>query len=136
MSYKKKLIEVALPLEPINQESAREKMPGIGAHPRGIHLWWARRPLAACRAVIFASLIDDPSSHPDKFPTEAAQEAERQRLFKIIGEIITIEKKGKAEQVVKGLVSWDSINQPEVIEQAQKEIARCLAWNRNEEPPT
>ncbi|WP_137668565.1 DUF1156 domain-containing protein [Sphaerospermopsis reniformis] len=135
MSYKKKLIEVALPLEPINQESAREKSIRHG-HPSTLHLWWARRPLAACRAVIFASLIDDPSSHPDKFPTEAAQEAERQRLFKIIGEIITIEKKGKAEQVVKGLVSWDSINQPEIIEQAQKEIARCLAWNRNEEPPT
>ncbi|MFM6135716.1 MAG: DUF1156 domain-containing protein, partial [Sphaerospermopsis kisseleviana] len=83
-----------------------------------LHLWWSRKPTATCRAVIFASLIDDPSSHPDKFPTEAAQEAERQRLFKIIGEIITIEKKGKAEQVVKGLVSWDSINQPEIIEQA------------------
>ncbi|MFM6106467.1 MAG: DUF1156 domain-containing protein, partial [Sphaerospermopsis kisseleviana] len=135
MSYKKKLIEVALPLEPINQESAREKSIRHG-HPSTLHLWWSRKPTATCRAVIFASLIDDPSSHPDKFPTEAAQEAERQRLFNIIGEIITVEKKGKAEQVVKGLVSWDSINQPEIIEQAQKEIARCLAWNRNEEPPT
>lgn len=135
MSYKKKLIEVALPLEAINKESAREKSIRHG-HPSTLHLWWSRKPTATCRAVIFASLIDDPSSHPDKFPTEAAQEGERQRLFNIIGEIITIDTKGKAEQVVKGLVSWDSINEPEIIEKAQKEIARCLAWNRNEEPPT
>ncbi|TAE60285.1 MAG: DUF1156 domain-containing protein [Nostocales cyanobacterium] len=136
MSYKKKLIEVALPLEAINQESAREKSIRHG-HPSTLHLWWARRPLAACRAVIFASLVDDPSSHPDKFPTEAAQEAERQRLFEIIGQIIIItEKKGKTEQKVTGLVSWDEINKSEIIEKAQKEIARCLAWNRNEEPPT
>ena len=51
--HKKKLIEVAMPLEAINAASAREKMPGIGPHPRGVHLWWARRPLAACRAVLF-----------------------------------------------------------------------------------
>lgn len=131
---KKKLIEVALPLEAINKESAREKSIRHG-HPSTLHLWWARRPLAACRAVIFASLVDDPSSHPDKFPTEEAQEQERQRLFDIIGKIITVEKKGKTEQVVKGLVSWDDINNPEVIEAAQREIARSIAWNRGEEPP-
>lgn len=86
---KKKLIEVALPLEAINKESAREKSIRHG-HPSTLHLWWARRPLATCRAVLFASLVDDPSSHPDKFPTEAAQEQERQRLFDIIGKIITV----------------------------------------------
>ncbi len=59
--YKKKLIEVALPLEAINKESAREKSIRHG-HPSTLHLWWARRPLAACRAVLFASLVDDPSS--------------------------------------------------------------------------
>jgi putative DNA methylase len=131
---KKKLIEVALPLEAINKESAREKSIRHG-HPSTLHLWWARRPLAACRAVIFASLVDDPSSHPDKFPTEEAQEQERQRLFDIIGKIITVEKKGKTEQVVQGLVSWDTLNNPEVIEAAQREIARSIAWNRGEEPP-
>jgi adenine-specific DNA methylase len=120
---KKKLIEVALPLEAINKESAREKSIRHG-HPSTLHLWWARRPLAACRAVLFASLVDDPSSHPDKFPTEEAQEQERQRLFDIIGKIITVEKKGKTEQIVKGLVSWDDLNNPEVIEAAQREIAR------------
>lgn len=66
MSNIKKLIEVALPLEAINKESAREKSIRHG-HPSTLHLWWARRPLAAARAVIFASLVDDPSSHPEKF---------------------------------------------------------------------
>ena len=79
MPYRKKLIEVALPLEAINKESAREKSIRHG-HPSTLHLWWARRPLAACRAVLFAQLVDDPSGHPEQFPTEEAQEAERQRL--------------------------------------------------------
>lgn len=81
---KKKLIEVALPLDIINDASAYDKMPGIGAHPKGIHHWWARLPLPSARAILFASLVDDPSSNPDKFPTEEAQEAERERLFEII----------------------------------------------------
>src|SRR5438067_1772230 len=76
---KKKLIEVALPLDAINKESAREKSIRHG-HPSTLHLWWARRPLAACRAVLFASLVDDPSSLPEQFPTEADQDKERQRL--------------------------------------------------------
>lgn len=77
----KKLIEVALPLEKINAESAREKSIRHG-HPSTLHLWWARRPLAAARAVIWSSLVDDPSSHPELFPTEEAQNRERQRLLK------------------------------------------------------
>ena len=63
-TYKKKLIEVAIPLEAINAAAAYEKLPGIGAHPRGIHLWWARRPHGAARAILFAQLVDDPSSNP------------------------------------------------------------------------
>src|SRR5258707_13415434 len=61
--YRKKLIEVGLPLVAINAESAREKSIRHG-HPSTLHLWWARRPLAACRAVLFASLVDDPDSDP------------------------------------------------------------------------
>ncbi len=80
----KKLIEVSLPLDIINDMSAYDKMPGIGAHPKGLHHWWARLPLPAARAVLFASLVDDPSSNLDKFPTEEAQETERERLFDII----------------------------------------------------
>jgi putative DNA methylase len=106
MTYKKKLIEVALPLEAINKAAAHEKMPGIGPHPRGLHLWWARRPLAAARAVIFAQMVDDPSSHPDIFPTEKKQEKERQRLFRII----------------EDLVKWENTTNEAVLQQARDEI--------------
>ncbi len=74
---KKKLIEVAPPLDAINKASAREKSIRHG-HPSTLHLWWARRPLAAARAVIFAQMVDDPSSYPDLFPTEKAQASRRQ----------------------------------------------------------
>ena len=104
-SSKKKLIEVALPLEAINKASAREKSIRHG-HPSTMHLWWARRPLAAARAVIFAQMVDDPSAHPDIFRTEKAQEKERQRLFKIIEE----------------LVKWENTSNEEVLEQARAEI--------------
>jgi len=79
-----KLIEVALPLPEINDASAYDKMPGIGPHPKGIHHWWARLPLPAARAVLFASVVDDPSAHPERFPTEEAQVRERERLFGIL----------------------------------------------------
>lgn len=84
---KKKLIEVAIPLEAINAASVREKSIRHG-HPSTLHLWWARRPLAACRAVLFAQLVDDPSSHPEKFPTEEAVDKERKRLFSIIEDLV------------------------------------------------
>jgi putative DNA methylase len=87
---KRKLIEVALPLEAINREAAREKSIRHG-HPSTLHLWWARRPLAAARAVLFAQLVDDPSSHPDRFPTEEAQRVERERLHKLIERLVVWE---------------------------------------------
>ncbi|AKB61064.1 DUF1156 domain-containing protein [Methanosarcina mazei] len=105
MAYKKKLIEVALPLKAINEASAREKSIRHG-HPSTLHLWWARRPLAAARAVIFAQMVDDPSEHPEKFPTEEVQEQERQRLFKLIEE----------------LVQWENTTNENVINQAREEI--------------
>ena len=86
----KKLIEVALPLDKINTEAGREKSIRHG-HPSTLHLWWARRPLAATRAVIWASLVDDPSAHPEKFPTEEDQNKERQRLFKILEDLVVWE---------------------------------------------
>jgi putative DNA methylase len=107
--WRKKLIEVALPLDAINAESAREKSIRHG-HPSTLHLWWARRPLAACRAVLFAQLVDDPSSHPDRFPTEADQDAERERLFGII------------ERMVK----WENSTNAEVLEEARAEIRNCF----------
>lgn len=105
--YKKKLIEVAIPLEVINAASAREKSIRHG-HPSTLHLWWARRPLAACRAVLFAQLVDDPSSLPDQFPTPEAQEVERKRLFAII----------------EDLVKWENSTNEEVLERARAEIRR------------
>ena len=93
---RRKLIEVALPLEAINRESAREKSIRHG-HPSTLHLWWARRPLAACRAVLFAQLVDDPSSHPERFPTEAEQAAERRRLFDLIERLVVWENTGDQE---------------------------------------
>jgi putative DNA methylase len=102
---KKKLIEVALPLEAINIASAREKSIRHG-HPSTLHLWWARRPLAAARAVIFAQMVDDPSAHLDIFPTEKKQEKERQRLFRII----------------EDLVKWENTTNETVLQQARDEI--------------
>lgn len=106
-NYKKKLIEVAIPLEAINAASAREKSIRHG-HPSTLHLWWARRPLAACRAVLFAQLVDDPSSLPDQFPTAELQDAERKRLFTI----------------VEDLVKWENSTNEEVLERARAEIRR------------
>lgn len=104
---KKKLIEVAIPLEAINAASAREKSIRHG-HPSTLHMWWARRPLAACRAVLFAQLVDDPSSDLENFPTPEAQEAERKRLFGIIEE----------------LVVWENSTNEEVLERARAEIRK------------
>ncbi|UEM04724.1 DUF1156 domain-containing protein [Skermanella rosea] len=83
--YKKKLIEVAIPLEAINAHAEKEKNnPFLKGHPRSLHQWWARRPNTTARAVLFAQMIDDPSSSPEQFPTEESQEAERERLFDLI----------------------------------------------------
>lgn len=109
----KKLIEVALPLEAINQEAAHEKMPGIGLHPRGLHLWWARRPFTTARSVICASLIDDPSEHPELFPTEEEQTKERERLFKILSD----------------LVVWENSNNEAVLGLAKAEILKYTNGN-------
>jgi putative DNA methylase len=84
----KKLIEVSLPLPEINDASSYDKMPGIGPHPKGIHHWWARLPLPTARAVLFASVVDDPEAHPEKYPTEEVQKAERERLFGILRQLM------------------------------------------------
>ncbi len=111
MTVRKKLIEVALPLDAINKASAREKSIRHG-HPSTLHLWWARRPLAAARAVIFAQMVDDPSSWPDLFPTEKKQEKERQRLFRII----------------EDLVLWENTTNETVLQAAREEIWQ--SWRR------
>ena len=117
-SYRRKLIEVDLPLDDINRESAREKSIRHG-HPSTLHLWWARRPLAACRAVIFASMVDDPSSCPEEFPDEEAQRAERSRLHNLI----------------KRLVVWENSTDSNLLAESRWEIARSVARSRGEAPP-
>jgi putative DNA methylase len=112
VSPKKKLIEVALPLEAINKESLRRKQKAPKGWPTSFHKWWAQRPLAAARAVIFAQMVDDPSSNPDLFPTERKQEKERQRLF----------------QIIENLVQWDNTHNQRVLEAARDEIWQ--SWRR------
>jgi putative DNA methylase len=112
MEYRKKLIEVALPLEAINAASSREKSIRHG-HPSTLHLWWSRKPTATARAVIWASLVDDPSSHPDEFPTEEAQTKERQRLFNILNKLVT----------------WENSNNQEILAEAKAEIMKSTGGN-------
>lgn len=114
---RKKLIEVSIPLEAINAASKKQKAPK--GYPTGLHKYWAPRPIAACRAVLFSQLVDDPSSWPDRFPTEEMQDAERRRLHKIIEE----------------MVPWEASNNEPTLHRARWEIARSIAWNIGEEPP-
>src|SRR5947209_3125743 len=110
MTIPKKLIEVALPLKAINEASAKEKSIRHG-HPSTLHLWWARRPLAACRAVLFASLVDDPDSDPQ---------------FEGLGDEITSKKRAELFNLIEDLVQWENSNEPRVINRARAEIARCV----------
>lgn len=112
MVRKRKLIEVALPLEVINKESGREKSIRHG-HPSTLHLYWARRPLATARAVLFAQLVDDPSSNPEKFPDEQAQRQERERLHELIGR----------------LVVWENIQDEKLLKEAYQEISASTGGN-------
>ena len=112
-TYRKKLIEVALPLDAINAASAREKSIRHG-HPSTLHLWWARRPLAACRAVLFSSLVNDPGDDPMHKIDPEIEATERANLFNLIEE----------------LVLWENSNNPDVINRARLEIARSIAANK------
>lgn len=106
--HAKKLIETSIPLDEINAQSVREKSIRKG-HPSTLHLWWARRPLAAARCVIFASMVDDPAEHPKLFPTEEEQDKERDRLFGII----------------RRLANWDNIGDDHLYEEALAEMVKC-----------
>jgi len=90
MHVRKKLIEVSIPLEAINAASAREKDIKVGKHT-SIHQWFAPRPLATCRAVLFTQLVDDPSSWPHRYPfpdIAHTEDAERKRLHAIIADLV------------------------------------------------
>ena len=122
LPYRRKLIEVDLPLDAINAESAKEKSIRKG-HPSTLHIWWSRKPTASCRAVLFTSLVDDPIDCQEEFKTEEEQSAERERLH----------------DIVRRLVRWDSTNETnrqneELLASARWEIARSVARSRNEPP--
>ena len=122
-NYRRKLIEIDLPLDAINSESAREKSIRKG-HPSTLHIWWSRKPTASCRAVLFTSLVDDPIDCPEEFRTEEQQSAERERLH----------------EIVRRLAKWDSVNEKrrqneELLATARWEIARSVARTHNEPPP-
>ena len=119
-AYRKKLIEVALPLKAINEASAREKSIRHG-HPSTLHLWWARRPLAACRAVLFASLVDDPDSDPVYRKADGTVDEDRAGV-----------KRAELFNLIEELVQWDNSNNPRVINAARAEIARCVASRKIE----
>lgn len=102
---KKKLIETGIPLQVINAESAREKLLRHGL-PSTLHLYWARRPLATTRSILFAQLVDDPSAHPDRFPTVEEQDKERARLHKLM----------------ERLARWENVNDAELYRQAHQAI--------------
>ncbi len=105
----KKLIEVALPLDAINEAAAREKSIRFG-HPSTLHLWWARRPLAAARAVIFAQMVNDPGYERNlgRGVNKEKAKLERERLFALISK----------------LVQWEATNSEEIFEEANREIHR------------
>jgi len=150
MTYKKKLIEVALPLEAINKEAAREKSIRHG-HPSTLHLWWARRPLAACRAVLFASLVDDPSECVAELLKDSAKrkaaEKELKARKKLWDEQTALLAKAQAggisapppgpepklEEIVaeieRELVKWENSNDERVLNAARAEIMRSCNGN-------
>ena len=148
MTIKKKLIEVALPLGAINKAAAYEKMPGIGPHPRGLHLWWARRPLAAARAVIFAQMVDDPSAYVDVLLSDTKKKWAAERELKkrlaamrslapddafaepepMLEEIIAEQERDRLFGIIEALVLWENTTNEEVLERARAEIWQ--SWRR------
>jgi len=111
VTTKKKLIEVAFPVDAVNEASKPEtENPFLKDHPRSIHNWWARTPLNVCRAVLFAQLVDDPSSHPDRFPDSQSQNEERDRLHRII----------------KELAQWENTTNEDVLRRAREEITKSI----------
>jgi putative DNA methylase len=115
----KKLIEVSIPLVAINKEALRRKQKAPKGYPTAIHKYWAQRPIALCRAVLFAQLVDDPSSCPEEFPTTPVQNAERERLHDLI----------------RKLVPWEASNDELILNAARYEIARSLARGRGDKLP-
>ena len=150
MKIKKKLIEVALPLDAINKASTREKSIRHG-HPSTLHLWWARRPLATARAVIFAQMVDDPSGYVDVLLSDKKKRraAERELKKRLTGhaakrssahddaiaepeptleEVIAEQERDRLFAIIEELVLWENTTNEEVLEPARREIRQ--SWRR------
>ncbi|MEQ8652019.1 MAG: DUF1156 domain-containing protein [Kiloniellales bacterium] len=148
-TYKKKLIEVAIPLEAINTASAREKSIRHG-HPSTLHLWWARRPLAACRAVLFAQLVDDPSGHVDALLADPERRAQAEAALPArvkawekskasaqgaaanapeptLEDVAVEIERRRLFAIIEELVKWENSTNEEVLERARVEIRRSCA---------
>src|SRR3989442_7467547 len=130
--YRKKLIEVALPLEAINKESAREKSIRHG-HPSTLHLWWARRPLAACRAVLFASLIDDPDQ--DGLPPELLERIDRLDMPNPLppdwsDRPLAEQRRDRLFAFIIKLVQWENSTDEGIIKTARELIHAATGGNR------
>ncbi|MBN1641865.1 MAG: DUF1156 domain-containing protein, partial [Anaerolineae bacterium] len=132
MTYRKKLIEVALPLEAISDASAYEKMPGIGPHPRGIHLWWARRPLATTRAVIFASLVDDPDDPDASEPFVEECRALPPKLHAAIADTA----RHRLLDFVADLADWRNIRDVSRSQSLLETADRLINLSLERDPPT
>lgn len=111
---RRKLIEAALPLEAVNAAGRAEKAVPKKGHPATLHLWWSRKPLGVARAVLFASLVDDPSARPDLYPTEEAQNAERRELF----------------ELVEALARWDRSDDSALLQDARQRIDEASDGDR------
>ena len=123
-AQRRKLIEVSLPLEAINAEAAREKSIRHG-HPSTLHLWWARRPLAAARAVLFAQLVDDPSSDEDVYRAQAVEagltgEAAQEHVDRAV-----VTERERLHQLIRDLVKWENTTDEKLLRRAHEEILRC-----------
>jgi putative DNA methylase len=146
LTYKKKLIEVALPLEAINAAASKEKL-NRHRHPSTLHLYWARRPLATCRAVLFSQLVDDPSEYIETLlahgETRAAAEAELAKrvraweerqgdrsedtvaaLKPTLSEVVADLERKRLFAILEELVKWENSTNEEVLERARAEIRR------------
>ena len=150
MTHVKKLIEVALPLDAINTASAREKSIRHG-HPSTLHLWWARRPLAAARAVIFAQMVDDPSEYVEVLLSDPKQKRAAERELKkrvaahsakralargdavaeaqpTLEEVTAEQERNRLFAIIEALVLWENTTNEEVLEPARREIWQ--SWRR------
>jgi putative DNA methylase len=123
---KKKLIEVALPLEAINAQSAREKSIRHG-HPSTLHLWWARRPLATARAVLFAQLVDDPSERAEEFREEGLRNGESDITAYVDGRVDA--ERERLFDLITRMVDWDNLGDEALFDEVRAEILRSTDGN-------